>query len=93
MLYEVITGPYTPDRATPISEFASEVRKNNWPQKLEVGLIGSCTNSSYEDITRAASVAQQALDKKLKVKAGYTVTPGSEMVRYTIDRDGRNNFV
>ena len=83
-----INGPYTPDRATPISEFASEVRKNNWPQKLEVGLIGSCTNSSYEDITRAASVAQQALDKKLKVKAGYTVTPGSEMVRYTIDRDG-----
>jgi aconitate hydratase len=86
-----INGPYTPDRATPISEFASEVRKNNWPQKLEVGLIGSCTNSSYEDITRAASVAQQALDKKLKVKAEYTVTPGSEMVRYTIDRDGYLN--
>ena len=64
-----INGPYTPDRATPISRFSEEVRKNNWPQKLEVGLIGSCTNSSYEDITRAASVAKQALDKNIKVKS------------------------
>lgn len=83
-----VNGPYTPDRATPISKFAEEVSKNNWPAKLEVGLIGSCTNSSYEDITRAASVAKQALDKNLKVKSEYTVTPGSEMVRYTVDRDG-----
>jgi aconitate hydratase len=83
-----INGPYTPDRATPISKFSEEVRKNGWPQKLEVGLIGSCTNSSYEDITRAASVAKQALDKNVKVKSDYTVTPGSEMVRYTVERDG-----
>jgi len=83
-----INGPYSPDRATPISKFAEEVTKNGWPQKLEVGLIGSCTNSSYEDITRAASIASQAVDKKLIVKSEYTVTPGSEMVRYTVDRDG-----
>ncbi len=83
-----INGPFTPDLATPISEFAKAVKENNWPQKLEVGLIGSCTNSSYEDITRAASIAQQAIDKDLKVKAEFTVTPGSEMVRYTVDRDG-----
>ncbi len=83
-----INGPFTPDLATPVSEFAEAVKKNGWPQKLEVGLIGSCTNSSYEDITRAASVAQQALDKNLQVKSQYTVTPGSEQVRYTVDRDG-----
>ncbi len=83
-----INGPYSPDRATPISRFAEEVIKNGWPVELEVGLIGSCTNSSYEDITRAASIAEQAVSKKLKVKAEYTVTPGSEMVRYTVDRDG-----
>lgn len=83
-----INGPYSPDRATPISKFAEEVIKNGWPAQLEVGLIGSCTNSSYEDITRAASVAEQAITKKLKVKSEYTVTPGSEMVRYTVDRDG-----
>jgi len=83
-----INGPYTPDRATPISKFAEEVKKNGWPQVLEVGLIGSCTNSSYEDISRAASVAQQALDKNLKVRSEYTITPGSEMVRYTVERDG-----
>lgn len=83
-----INGPFTPDLATPLSEFAKAVKKNNWPQKLEVGLIGSCTNSSYEDISRAASVAQQAIVKKLKVQAGYTVTPGSELVRYTVERDG-----
>jgi aconitate hydratase len=83
-----INGPFTPDLATPISKFAEAVKENGWPQKLEVGLIGSCTNSSYEDITRAASVAQQAIDKDLKVKSEYTVTPGSEMVRYTVERDG-----
>ncbi|MBN2172844.1 MAG: aconitate hydratase [Bacteroidales bacterium] len=83
-----INGPFTPDLAHPVSKFAEAVKKNGWPQKLEVGLIGSCTNSSYEDITRAASVAQQALDKKLKVKSEYTVTPGSEQVRFTVERDG-----
>ena len=83
-----VNGPFTPDRAIPISKFADEVRANNWPQKLEVGLIGSCTNSSYEDISRSASIAQQAVDKKLKAKAEFTITPGSEKVRYTVDRDG-----
>ena len=83
-----VNGPFTPDRAIPISKFADEVRANNWPQKLEVGLIGSCTNSSYEDITRSASIAKQAVDKKLKAKAEFTITPGSEKVRYTVDRDG-----
>lgn len=83
-----INGPFTPDRATPLSKFAEEVRKNDWPATLEVGLIGSCTNSSYEDISRSASVAQQAISKNLKSKAEFTITPGSEMVRYTVDRDG-----
>lgn len=83
-----VNGPFTPDRAIPISQFANEVRKNNWPQKLEVGLIGSCTNSSYEDISRSASLAKQAVDKKLKAKAEFTITPGSELVRYTVERDG-----
>jgi aconitate hydratase len=83
-----INGPFTPDLATPVSEFAQTARDNNWPLTLEVGLIGSCTNSSYEDITRAASVAQQALDDDLEVKSEYTVTPGSEQVRFTVERDG-----
>lgn len=83
-----INGPFTPDLATPVSEFAEAVEKNGWPEKLEVGLIGSCTNSSYEDITRAASVAKQALEKNLKAKSGFTITPGSEQVRYTAGRDG-----
>ncbi len=83
-----VNGPFTPDRAIPISKFADEVRANNWPQQLEVGLIGSCTNSSYEDITRSASLAKQAVDKKLKAKAEFTITPGSEKVRYTVARDG-----
>ena len=83
-----INGPFTPDLATPLSEFAAAVKKNGWPEKLEVGLIGSCTNSSYEDLTRAGSVAQQAIDKKLEMKSGFTVTPGSEQVRYTAERDG-----
>jgi aconitate hydratase len=83
-----INGPFSPDKAWPISEFAAAVRENGYPEKLEVGLIGSCTNSSYEDITRAASVARQAMEKRLKVNAEYTVTPGSELVRHTIERDG-----
>ncbi len=83
-----VNGPFTPDRAIPISQFAEEVKKNNWPQRLEVGLIGSCTNSSYEDISRSASLAKQAVDKKLKAKAEFTITPGSEQVRYTVERDG-----
>jgi aconitate hydratase len=83
-----VNGPFTPDRAIPLSQFAQEVKKNGWPQQLEVGLIGSCTNSSYEDITRSASLAQQAVDKKLKAKAEFTITPGSEQVRYTVERDG-----
>jgi len=83
-----LNGPFTPDLATPISKMKEEAEKNGWPTKVEVGLIGSCTNSSYEDISRAASLAQQAVDKKLKAKAMYTITPGSEQVRYTIERDG-----
>ncbi len=83
-----INGPFTPDLATPVSDFAKAVRENGWPSKLEVGLIGSCTNSSYEDISRAASLAQQAIDNNLEVKSEYTVTPGSEQVRYTVERDG-----
>ena len=83
-----INGPFTPDAAHPISEFAKVVKEKGYPEKLEVGLIGSCTNSSYEDITRAASLAQQAIDKKLEVKAEYIVTPGSELIRYTCERDG-----
>ena len=83
-----VNGPYTPDRAWPISEFAKAVKENDFPEKLEVGLIGSCTNSSYEDLTRAASLAQQASDKKLQVKSEFTITPGSEQIRYTVERDG-----
>jgi aconitate hydratase len=83
-----INGPFTPDRATPISKMAEVAKENGWPTKIEVGLIGSCTNSSYEDISRAASLAQQAVDKKLKSKAEFTITPGSELVRFTIERDG-----
>jgi aconitate hydratase len=83
-----INGPFTPDAAWPISKFAATAKEKGWPLKLDVGLIGSCTNSSYEDITRAASVAKQAATKKLKVKSEYTVTPGSELVRYTTERDG-----
>jgi aconitate hydratase len=83
-----VNGPFSPDLAWPISEFAAAVKENGWPSELEVGLIGSCTNSSYEDITRAASVAKQAADKGLKAKSEFTVTPGSEQVRYTVARDG-----
>jgi aconitate hydratase len=87
-----INGPFTPDAAWPISKFAAAVKENGWPQTLEVGLIGSCTNSSYEDISRAASLAQQAVDKKLVAKAEFTITPGSELVRYTVERDGYLNI-
>ena len=83
-----VNGPFTPDLAWPISKFAAAVRENGWPAKLDVGLIGSCTNSSYEDISRAASLAQQAVDKKLTAKSEYTITPGSEQVRFTVERDG-----
>ncbi len=83
-----INGPFTPDKAWKLSEFAQAVRENDYPQQLMVGLIGSCTNSSYEDITRSASIARQAADKNLEVKAEFTITPGSEQVRYTVERDG-----
>jgi aconitate hydratase len=84
-----INGPYTPDLATPISKFADAVKENNWPADLRVALIGSCTNSSYEDMSRSASIAQEALDHGLKVKSAFTVTPGSEQIRATIERDGQ----
>ena len=83
-----LNGPFTPDLATPISKMGEAARANDWPLKVEYGLIGSCTNSSYEDISRAASLAKQVADKKLKTKANFTITPGSEQVRYTIERDG-----
>jgi aconitate hydratase len=83
-----LNGPFTPDLATPISKVAEEAKKNGWPLKVDVGLIGSCTNSSYEDIARAASIAKQAVDKKLSAKGEFSITPGSELVRYTIERDG-----
>jgi aconitate hydratase len=83
-----INGPFTPDLAWPISKFAEAVRTNNWPEELEVGLIGSCTNSSYEDISRAASIAKQASDQGIKTKSEFIITPGSEQVRYTVARDG-----
>lgn len=83
-----INGPFTPDLATPISQMKETAAKNGWPSKIEVGLIGSCTNSSYEDISRAVSLARQVAEKGLKTKAEFTITPGSEQIRYTIDRDG-----
>jgi len=87
-----VNGPFTPDRATPISQLAKEATAQGWPLEISVGLIGSCTNSSYEDISRAASIARQALDKGLKTRSGFTITPGSEQVRYTIERDGFINI-
>lgn len=83
-----INGPFTPDAAWEISKFADAVKQNDWPSKLDVGLIGSCTNSSYEDISRAASVAHQAMDNGIIAKSEFTITPGSEQVRYTVERDG-----
>jgi len=83
-----LNGPFTPDLATPISKMKEAAAANGWPTKIEVGLIGSCTNSSYEDIARSASLARQVAAKNLKTKAEFTITPGSEQVRFTIERDG-----
>ena len=83
-----VNGPFTPDLATPISQMAAAVQEHGWPDKIEVALIGSCTNSSYEDISRSAFIAKNAMEKGLKSNSEYTITPGSEMVRFTIERDG-----
>ena len=83
-----VNGPFTPDLAWPISKLAEAAKEHQWPEEIEVGLIGSCTNSSYEDITRSASIAQQAADKNIKAKSEFTITPGSEQVRFTAERDG-----
>ncbi len=83
-----LNGPFTPDLATPVSQMKAEAEKNAWPLRVEWGLIGSCTNSSYEDLSRAASIAKQAIDKGLSTKAEFGINPGSEQVRYTADRDG-----
>ena len=83
-----INGPFTPVAATPISEFATKVKENGWPRKMEVGLIGSCTNSSYQDLSRAASIARQAAEDKIPVAAPLIINPGSEQIRYTAERDG-----
>jgi aconitate hydratase A / 2-methylisocitrate dehydratase len=83
-----LNGPFTPDRATPVSKMKEEAEKNGWPKEVKVGLIGSCTNSSYEDISRAASIAKQAEVKGLKARSEFKITPGSEQVRFTIERDG-----
>ncbi|CAB4481677.1 aconitate hydratase [Rhizophagus irregularis] len=88
-----INGPFTPDLATPISKFKDEVVKNDWPAELKVGLIGSCTNSSYEDMSRAASLAKQAIDHGIKAKSTFTITPGSEQIRATIARDGQEKVL
>ncbi|MCB0459278.1 MAG: aconitate hydratase [Flavobacteriaceae bacterium] len=88
-LKPLLNGPFTPDLSTPAGkEMSEKAKKNDWPLQVEWGLIGSCTNSSYEDLSRASSIAQQALDKKLKTKAEFGINPGSEQVRYTADRDG-----
>ncbi len=86
-----INGPFSPDKAWKLSEFASAVKENDYPEELRVALIGSCTNSSYEDIDRSASLARQALSQGLKTKSQFTITPGSEQVRATIERDGQLN--
>ncbi|HCW64877.1 MAG TPA: aconitate hydratase, partial [Leeuwenhoekiella sp.] len=83
-----LNGPFTPDLATPVGELGEKAAKNDWPIKVDWGLIGSCTNSSYEDLSRAASIAQQAIDKKLKPKSDFGINPGSEQIRYTAERDG-----
>lgn len=83
-----INGPFTPDRGTPVSKMKTEAAENGWPIKVEWGLIGSCTNSSYEDMSRAVSIVQQALDKNITPKAEFGINPGSEQIRYTIERDG-----
>ncbi|MDR6300461.1 aconitate hydratase [Mesonia maritima] len=83
-----LNGPFTPDLATPISEMSKKAKENDWPIDVDWGLIGSCTNSSYEDLTRAASIAKQAVDKKIKAKSDFGINPGSEQIRYTAERDG-----
>jgi aconitate hydratase len=83
-----LNGPFTPDLATPISKMKEAAQANGWPEKIEVGLIGSCTNSSYEDISRAASLVAQAKAKGLTLSSEFLITPGSEQVRFTIERDG-----
>lgn len=83
-----VNGPFTPDAAHPISEFAKVVKEKGYPQKMEVGLIGSCTNSSYEDLSRAVSIVKDAKQKHVEVKAQFIINPGSEQVRYTAERDG-----
>jgi aconitate hydratase len=83
-----LNGPFTPDLATPISEMGEKARENDWPINVDWGLIGSCTNSSYEDLTRAASIAKQAVDKKIKSKSDFGINPGSEQIRFTAERDG-----
>ncbi|MEC3966069.1 aconitate hydratase [Flagellimonas halotolerans] len=87
-LKPLLNGPFTPDLATEVGTMKEKAEKNDWPLAVEWGLIGSCTNSSYEDLSRASSIAQQALDKKLKTKAEFGINPGSEQVRYTTERDG-----
>ncbi|ALM06618.1 aconitate hydratase [Sediminicola sp. YIK13] len=83
-----LNGPFTPDLATPVGELGVKARENGWPIKVDWGLIGSCTNSSYEDLTRAASIAKQAVDKKIKAKSDFGINPGSEQIRFTAERDG-----
>ncbi|WGK64943.1 aconitate hydratase [Croceiramulus getboli] len=83
-----LNGPFTPDLATPVGQLGEKAKKNDWPIKVDWGLIGSCTNSSYEDLTRAASIAQQAVNKKLKPKSDFGINPGSEQIRFTAERDG-----
>lgn len=83
-----LNGPFTPDLATPISEMGEKAKANDWPINVDWGLIGSCTNSSYEDLTRAASIAKQAVDKKIKAKSDFGINPGSEQIRFTAERDG-----
>ncbi|TQO35919.1 aconitase [Arenibacter algicola] len=83
-----LNGPFTPDLATPVGELGEKAKANGWPMKVDWGLIGSCTNSSYEDLTRAASIAQQAVDKKIKPKSDFGINPGSEQIRFTAERDG-----
>lgn len=83
-----LNGPFTPDLATPVGQLGEKAKENGWPLKVDWGLIGSCTNSSYEDLTRAASIAKQAVDKKIKAKSDFGINPGSEQIRFTADRDG-----
>jgi len=87
-----LNGPFTPDLATPVGELGAKAKANGWPIKVDWGLIGSCTNSSYEDLTRAASIAKQAVDKNIKAKADFGINPGSEQIRYTAERDGILNI-